>query len=797
AVQAGEDELALLHSDGEAFFEKRVRDRVESYGKEADTQLEDLSVKMGKALEGSADSAKESEKSDRDGREKKCWAGIDYFWGTDEEKLMDGVAGLTKVQGHALQWVYQRQHSSTLYADIVDDTSGSLKTSLLAWIEGNQEVAVTEALNYASSEAYLGLGTDAATAEIALRGASQQTRDALANDESFKEAKTRLLDRLGDDVGGTYRTPSYDAIAVLTDTSQSKESAERMADGIRMWEAMEGPGTTEDKVYEILGKRDAAGNQKLSEDYARYVFMREQRTSGGTQRWEDLPEETRRQYSQSTLANDIAGDFSRAEEDRAVALLAGNKGAAISAQLEWAATGSNDVDAAREAMKSLNEGRGSWTTTTNAQGEVEGSGDWLASAGYAERRAEFMDATAGYQASLGYDEQRERIRSRPNRAGRAEVAKNWETNRQATRSHIAQEFGDGTVTQDTNASRSAEGGYDNTDESIERSLLDSFETGRSDARDLMNMGVRGSGTREKQVEAALDAILAENDFGLRLQRLEELGVFCWSFFETEVVPHERHIQGTREKWVEWSAGQLPQLPAYLNDAAGPGADIGKAVQGIILVLRWETVPDPCHGLSGNVGGTYLDWILKVVQASARTNNANDALALGTARARAQLTGDGDLEDWDDETAATAFINQTDADAEAMFAAQAGKTEAERMEANQGRRISSDDQLRCHYRILKNLYEVGKVAGHFDATTGWVKVPQGKTEPEGAAKAWWTGFSRVCDRVDRAREVAKEHDEQLVNAITAIVAVVAAIAIAVVSLGSATWASAGLLSAAIT
>src|SRR5690606_12044142 len=93
-------------------------------------------------------------------------------------------------------------------------------------------------------------------------------------------------------------------------------------------------------------KRDGADNAKLAEAYAKYVYER----NNIGMKWDDLPAEERKKLADSSLKNDIKGDFSGHEEDQALALLSGNKGLARASKLQYSADGMNDADSALASL---------------------------------------------------------------------------------------------------------------------------------------------------------------------------------------------------------------------------------------------------------------------------------------------------------------------------------------------------------------------------------------------------------------------------------------------------------------
>ncbi len=758
----GEEAMALLMEDTQTFLELRVRQNVATYSQQVDAQMAEMMSHMDGELQNATATARSEERSDRNRRQDDCWAGVDYTWGTDEERLMRGVSGVNKVRGYALQHEFEMQHGEPLEQAIIDDTSGSLKSSLLAWIEGDERTAAIEAMNYAQDGIF---GPDTDTIEVALRGVSEEGRRSLSGDQEFHRAQERMMAQY---LPGDYANPDRDTLAVLSDMGQSRESALLMADAIRMYDTMDHPGTDEADAYRILGLRDAEGNEQLARAYAQYSYEHRMLTqselnSGASRDWDALSREEQDRLAGSSLSDEIEDEFSRYEQDRAEALLAGNAGAAAAAQLEGAASWSNDMDEAQRAMEAVNRGR---------------NGGWLDQAEHAERRGEFMATTATYQEDeLSREERREFIAGHNTRERRDEAASDWDDNATTTRQYIADEFGDGTITGDTDASRD-ERGWGDDGEVDERILLDMFDRGEADERDLMDRGVDCAGTREIHVRQALSQIAGLTDVNVRLARLNELGAYCWGWFDQSI--SEGWItQYYVDNYARRSSSGMGGLPPYMDELEQSNPSLRRNIQGVMMALDMETD-----------GGEQFDFELLVVQATVRQNNATDLYSYAEQMFNSMRID----EDPEDQAAVDAMIQRTPEQAGAIVEQYRADRESNGDEAEGQASLSCDDQLRAHWGIVQRLYLAG--AGDWYDDDGWLSMAPGQSEPTQDVTRKWEEFQEACRRLDVAKSDLDEHQSGLVAGITLVVGIVAAIAIAVVSLGSASAASAAIIGACI-
>ncbi len=752
AMVSSDQALTLLDTDANAFYENRVKQTVNAYSQSADKTFADFTVKMEGAIEKASTGAAAKEGADRKARRKKCFDAMDGC-GTTEDKLMSGVSGVSKVQGYALQAEWGRQHSESLRTWIIDDTSGSLMRSLLAWIVGDEQTAVTEAMDYAAN-AFWGPDTD--VAEAALRGLSDEGREGLKGDPAFEEARDRLLER-------TERTASphgtmwgwdvhdLNAITALSDMDKSKDEAELMADVIRLEDAMDRLGTDEKGVYDVLGKRDREGNEKLAIAYAQYTYEQNLALRGGGVAWEDLDEETRKQYEGSALGDALDSDFSGWEQDKAMALEVGNKGAARAADLEGASSWSNDYKAAYDAMKNP---------------AMYSDDDWLAGVTATEEQGEFLHTMDQYASGTDRDDIRDGLGNWDTQEQRQNNVDDWDENQASTSDWITEEF-DGS----------------GSDGVINDVLHDQLETGEADDSQLMELGVDTLGTREVFVKEALDNIAAEKDVNVRLARLAALGNYCGTFFTSEIAKIDPQYKQQESDRCHRVADQgIAKLPPYVDEIEGHGGLRGQ-IYNVMLVLAWESS-----------GGELFDFQLIISKATMRDNNAIDYWTYAEQQFLSMLDGD-DAQDPSDRI--MQFVNESDGDIAARIDdewARVNSGALDEDEGDDGHYLDTKDVLIAHYLKAKKAFEAG--AGVWYDSDGWL-LTDANGQVTDAAKAGWEKFKGICDRVELAKTDLNDHNQRLSNAITAVVAVIAGVVIAIVSFGTATAATAVLISIAVT
>lgn len=201
--------------------------------------------------------------------------------GTDEGGIYDVLRGKTWGEIEALEATWDKLKSKSLRWYFRDEMSGSDLATAIAYLDHDRAKALK--LELEDSTGFF--NDDEARIEKVLRSASQSEMETLTTQYSS------VIEDTKDCLGGA----DLDTFNALTDTSLSREEAGSKASAIRLFEAMDGLGTDEAKVKEVLeGAATPEERERLRQYYSSYA-----QSEGET----------------GNLEADIKGDFSGAEEN--------------------------------------------------------------------------------------------------------------------------------------------------------------------------------------------------------------------------------------------------------------------------------------------------------------------------------------------------------------------------------------------------------------------------------------------------------------------------------------------------
>ena len=754
-----------------SFLENKVVNGMLAFEASAEQSFADLDKKKETDLQGAKEKGISKEKSDRKRRSKSCREAAEYTWGTDEAKYMRALSGLKPAQGLALQIEYQYQFGEGLRDRIVDETSGSLKSSLLAWTRGNASLAAQKALDYAANSFW---GADVEVAEAALLGLDDKQRESLKDDAAFEKARGRLLERINPRSPYGYSGES-DSIAALSDMSLNKEEAEITADAAKLVSKMGeyAWGTDEKAVFEILGKRDAEGNKKLSEAYAKYVYEgqreREEYQSKSNKsitvrkKWDELSDEEKTEHSNTSLSNDIRNEFEYSNnEDRALSLQAGNKGAARAAQLRQSAVGFNDIDDALDATK--NDGM--------SNGET-----WMDRVDSTQEQANFHAAMDTYDKKGALSQ--EDITSGTTLEGQRKNAdiETFAQNKEVSKNWVNEEYG----ASDSNKALTG----DDSGSSLESRMLNSqIETGQADAVDQFAYGVDTSGTRERFVTQALSSIANEVDANVRLSRLQQLGGYCSKF----IAENNNTAMKISSGRVAKGMGKLPGYIANLENATNQRhQELHGAIRNVMIVLDYETD-----------GGDQFDMELLVVQATMREHNVHDKWTYANEKLKSHFNGMS-LGELRNDPSFKPYLNQANKTQEQITQELADRVGKDDEFGNHAERLKIGDQHKALMIIqmirVETLFNSG-ADQWYEKDSGWVKKDADGGQSKEHDKQW-DRFCEQIDRIDTAASDVEANNAALVGMITMVVSIVAGALITAISFGAGSVVAAGLIAAAIT
>ena len=726
---------AMLEGIGGAartFLDTTVQPALDGYSVSTRSQMGNLLGKMEEALKSATKAGEALEKADRSKRASDVWASADYMWGTDEAKMMSAVSGTSPLQASALCEEYQHQQGHSLKYVIEDETSGSLEKSLLAWIMGDEVSAAKHAMDYGANSWF----PDSDVLDPALRGVSDEGRAALAVDPEWQEKS--VIDSV---MNPFTDVDTMLAINSLADMSLSQDESGLRADAALLFQTMDTlAGTDEAGAFLLLEKYGPEKAAELRLAYARYSY---DRMNGGG-RFDALSAEDQQAHADTTLVNDINGDFSatysEGENDRALALSQGNMGAARAGQLKDSSEWSNDPTAALAAVSDANMYQGD---------------DWLQGVQATENHAVFMQSMAVYESGGHMDV--EDMRAGTSLENRQSAIDGWDANEAATQSWITEEFSGG--------------------DTVEAMLQDKLTTGEADEGDMLMYGADTLGTREEWVAKALQQVKSQTDYYTRLDMLVNLGGRA-ATYQAKINAHDRAY------YARQVPGQMARLPTYLA-ALEPSlaASLTSAIHHILICLNAEAD-----------GGTQFDWELLLGESLRRDKNAIDMWQMADQKFRNMLpekvrtraSTNEDLQAWLDQTSASMTTD---------LAEQRERYENGQAESDEGQITATDVMLAGHIIKLQRMFDAGSDK-HFDSATGFL-FDHANADKASAAETWWSEFEAQCARVDTATAFEEASQNQLAAMATMIVTAIAGVVIAIVSFGAATAVSAALWSAGIT
>ncbi len=247
--------------------------------------------------------------------------------GTDEDALFKALEGKTPDQIKAIRAHYKDHYDRDLDKDLAGDLSGKELSRAQELLNGNQAAADADKLNHAMKGGFLGAGTDEEAIHKTFEGKTEEQRKAILDEYQKRNNGVALGEHLKQELSGA----ELDRANALIEGNQAK------ADAAAMRHAMKGGflgmGTDEQAVYQALEGKDKTQREAILKAYSD-------------------------QYEGADLRQDIQGELSKAELDRANALLDGNKTAADAAALEHATRGGTfgpDKDAIYQAFQGKSE----------------------------------------------------------------------------------------------------------------------------------------------------------------------------------------------------------------------------------------------------------------------------------------------------------------------------------------------------------------------------------------------------------------------------------------------------------
>jgi annexin A7/11 len=205
-------------------------------------------------------------------------------WGTDEDALIRVLNNRSSAEIQAISTAYQETYGESLRSRIESETSGDLRTSLLAQLDrrdgteqratvvsppttpagADRNAATRTAM--ALREAMEGVGTDEDALIRNLRGKSNAEIQEIksAYQQMYGES---LEERVRSETGGDFRNV---LMGMLSGTRSEAPRADPVAatrDAAALREAMEGWGTDEDALSRVLTQRSPVQIKAIAEAY--------------------------------------------------------------------------------------------------------------------------------------------------------------------------------------------------------------------------------------------------------------------------------------------------------------------------------------------------------------------------------------------------------------------------------------------------------------------------------------------------------------------------------------------------
>lgn len=200
--------------------------------------------------------------------------------GTDEAAIYATLRAMGPGHVRAFQFLWDSRKKYSIKWYFEDELSGSELGIAMNYLNGNRALALSMELEHSTGF----FNDDEARIEAIMRSASEDDLKVL----NSKHKKTM------NDVRSSLGGADLHAFNSLANESVSREDAKLKADAIRLHEAMDGPGTDEDKVKAVLeGAATPEQREKLRAMYDSYA-----KTQG----------------DYDGLDADLKGDFSGAEE---------------------------------------------------------------------------------------------------------------------------------------------------------------------------------------------------------------------------------------------------------------------------------------------------------------------------------------------------------------------------------------------------------------------------------------------------------------------------------------------------
>ncbi|RKH12574.1 hypothetical protein D7V97_08015 [Corallococcus sp. CA053C] len=203
--------------------------------------------------------------------------GVNYTWGTDEQKIFDALANLTPIQGHYVELLYaSRNDGENLRERLKSELDDFFSTSTHDWdraealLSGNAAKAAAVELDDAMEGTFFGTGwgTDESAILTLLRGKTPEQIDAIK--KAYKEKYGRdLVEKMDDELrSGSFHTHDADEMHALV------EGRTEDARAIELDRAMRGSwffglGTDRkgiEAVYERVRKETEADAQQYGWD---------------------------------------------------------------------------------------------------------------------------------------------------------------------------------------------------------------------------------------------------------------------------------------------------------------------------------------------------------------------------------------------------------------------------------------------------------------------------------------------------------------------------------------------------
>jgi hypothetical protein len=205
-------------------------------------------------------------------------------WGTDEDALIRVLTNRSSAEIQAIAAAYQETHGESLRERIDGETSGDLRTTLLAQLDrrdgteqrpvvveapstpqGADRNAATRAAT-AMREAMEGVGTDEEALIRQLRGKTNAEIAEIkaAYQEMYGES---LEERVKSETSGDFRTAILGMLSGTRVETPVVDQAAATRDAVALREAMQGWGTDEDTLTRILSNRSPAQIQAIAQAY--------------------------------------------------------------------------------------------------------------------------------------------------------------------------------------------------------------------------------------------------------------------------------------------------------------------------------------------------------------------------------------------------------------------------------------------------------------------------------------------------------------------------------------------------